>query len=938
MFGGVRAANVTLDAWMFCQRNIVVVRDEGISLDSTFGSNLPQKKVKRIPDTFKSFGSYLNSFACPLIEEVHADIFSSLDGYAHASFVEVIKVEKLEHAKPIFGIEIAEPVKDEKSRETYEPRDCDIIVMSSQKPKHVSDLTQNKASFVLGSVLKSAGEDEFPPNCCIVQLSSGIPVQAVPRTKITKGPLFIVFLINLKTYNRIWKCLHLGSNDANLAELHRKKGTDLVNKVWQYKPMAVEDASSLGFPHGSVDGLGLEKFNLNDSQLNAVLDIVSGMDKNSSSIKLLWGPPGTGKTKTISTILWAMLIKGRKTLACAPTNTAVLEVAARIVKLVGESSDDSVCFLNDIILFGRMKIDHGNELSAVFLESRAERLLPCFMPSTGWRHCLCSLKDLLENSVTKYQSYIEDITEKESPMKDTAQGKVDESDNEKCDDPGAAGEALRALSFKHYLKDDYNKLSEKLCNCIDLLYNDHPRNPETGRSFYCMLEVLELIEILNVLINSEEQDGDIWSDELLENNIEEGDPKIWPEQLARVRVNSCNKLKFRMARSLCVQELRYLCATLELPNCYSERSIQRYLLSRSKCILCTVSSSFRLYNLPKGNSSSGMCGLLKKPEDTKPLELLIVDEAAQVKECETLIPLQLPSIRQAVFIGDEYQLPALVKSKISDNAKFGRSVFERLSSLSYSKHLLNVQYRMHPEISKFPVATFYDGKISDGPNVTCKNYDRRFLRGIMFGPYSFINVDGGHETTEKHGRSLKNTIEVAAVVRIVQRLFKEAVSRGIKFSVGVVSPYNAQARAIQEKIGKSYNMYDGFSVKVKSVDGFQGAEEDIIIISTVRSNGAGSVGFLTNLQRTNVALTRAKHCLWIVGNGATLSNSNSVWQKIIKDAQDRGCFFDVNGDTDLSNAVVKAIIELDDAENSVKMESLHISRPRFQKTRPKYRS
>lgn len=67
-----------------------------------------------------------------------------------------------------------------------------------------------------------------------------------------------------------------------------------------------------------------------------------------------------------------------------------------------------------------------------------------------------------------------------------------------------------------------------------------------------------------------------------------------------------------------------------------------------------------------------------------------------------------------------------------------------------------------------------------------------------------------------------------------------------------------------------------------------------------------------------------------MGNGTTLSNSNSVWQKIIKDVQDRGCFFDINEDKDLSNAVIKAIIELDDAENSVKMESLHISNTRFQ--------
>ncbi|CAN6229300.1 unnamed protein product [Urochloa humidicola] len=921
------------------------------SIRDIFNRDLLRHQVKMIPDTFKSFASYLNSFAYPLIEEVHADIFSSLDGYAQASFIEVIQMEKLDNEQPIFGLEVAEPTKNVKSREMYEPTEGDIVVISSKKPKHVSDLTQNKASYVLGSVLKSGEEDIFPPNCCIVQLSSAIPVEADPRTKMPKGPLFVVFLINMKTYNRIWKCLHMGSNDANLAELRNKRSSDLVSMVWQCnKPRAVEDASSSFFQlsqscHRSLDGLGLEQFNLNDSQLKAVADCVLAMGSHSPALKLLWGPPGTGKTKTISTILWAMLIKGRKTLACAPTNTAVLEVATRIVNLVGKVSDARVCFLNDIVLYGNkkgMKIDNGNILSAVFLESRAKRLLPCFMPNTGWRHYLSSLIDLLENSATKYRLHIEDIIEQESSKKDNYEKNSKESKDKDnvCDEEwyesGDVEQTLMVPPFKHYLKDDFNRLSENLYDCIDILYNDHPRNPETGRSFQCMLEVLELIKIIYALINSDNDDGDLWSDELLGSKIEDnGNPDIWPEQLSSVRINSCNKLKFSLARSLCVQELRYLCMNLVLPNYYSERSVQQYLLARTKCILCTT-CSFRLYNVPMGNPSSDMCGLLNKPENMRTLELLIVDEAAQLKECETLIPLQLPGLKQAVFIGDEYQLPALVKSKISDKAKFGRSVFERLSSLGYGKHLLNVQYRMHPEISKFPVATFYDGKISDGPNVTHKNYDKRFLAGKWFGPYSFINVDSGHESTEKHGRSLKNTVEAAAVVRIVQRLFKVSVSTGSKASVGVVSPYNAQVRAIQEKLGKTYSRYDGFSVKVKSVDGFQGAEEDIIIISTVRSNGAGSVGFLTNLQRTNVALTRAKHCLWIVGNGSTLSSSNSVWQKIIKDAQDRGCFFDVNDDKDLSNAVVKAIVELDDAENSLKMESLHISRARFQKSMPKY--
>ncbi|CAN6249864.1 unnamed protein product [Urochloa humidicola] len=148
--------------------------------------------------------------------------------------------------------------------------------------------------------------------------------------------------------------------------------------------------------------------------------------------------------------------------------------------------------------------------------------------------------------------------------------------------------------------------------------------------------------------------------------------------------------------------------------------------------------------------------------------------------------------------------------QISDGANFGRSVFERLSSLGYNKHLLNIQYRTHPEISKFPIGTFYDGKISNGPNVSHKDYNKRFLAGKLFRPYSFINIDGD-ETAEKHDRSLKNSIQVAVIVLIMRRLFKETVSTGSKLSVGIVSPYNAQVRAIQEKIGKAYGSQEQWS-------------------------------------------------------------------------------------------------------------------------------
>ena len=89
-------------------------------------------------------------------------------------------------------------------------------------------------------------------------------------------------------------------------------------------------------------------------------------------------------------------------------------------------------------------------------------------------------------------------------------------------------------------------------------------------------------------------------------------------------------------------------------------------------------------------------------------------------------------------------------------------------------------------------------------------------------------------------------------------MFLHAAWSGQKVRVGVISPYTAQVGVIQEKLGKKYENIDGFSVKVSSIDGFQGGEEDIVIISTVRSNTGGAIGFMSDPRRINVALTRAR--------------------------------------------------------------------------------
>ena len=109
--------------------------------------------------------------------------------------------------------------------------------------------------------------------------------------------------------------------------------------------------------------------------------------------------------------------------------------------------------------------------------------------------------------------------------------------------------------------------------------------------------------------------------------------------------------------------------------------------------------------------------------------------------------------------------------QISDKAGFGRSLFERLVLLGHKKHLLNVQYRMHPSISLFPNMEFYDKQILDSPSVKERSYEKHFLHGDMFKSYSFINVAFGQDELSE-GNSRKNMVEVAVVFEIVLGLFK----------------------------------------------------------------------------------------------------------------------------------------------------------------------
>ncbi|CAA0809367.1 P-loop containing nucleoside triphosphate hydrolases superfamily protein [Striga hermonthica] len=435
-------------------------------------------------------------------------------------------------------------------------------------------------------------------------------------------------------------------------------------------------------------------------------------------------------------------------------------------------------------------------------------------------------------------------------------------------------------TFEEFVMKTFAVVRDRLIFCITGFCTHLPTSFIPRVTVKKMIDILDMLKQFNAFLHNADTGNKGWFEEALIEKEDSG--------------GTTPNTTLCMIRLKCLKALKFLRENLQVPRRKGYVGMKNFCLKNACLIFCTVSSSAKLH--------------IKK---MKPFEMVIIDEAAQLKECESCIPLQLNGVRNAILVGDEKQLPAMVISKTCEKAGFGRSLFQRLVMLGHGRHLLDIQYRMHPSISLFPNKEFYGERITDGQIVTEKAYEKRFLKEQQFGSYSFINMTHGMEELDSR-HSWINTAEVSVVAQIVSRLSKECRNSKQKVRVGCLSPYKGQVAAIQEELGNTYSTdsKDEFSVNVRTVDGFQGGEEDVIIISTVRCNRNGSVGFLDNHNRTNVALTRARYCLWIIGNSSTLLNSGSVWQRLVINANKRGCFYNAYEDVNSAIGVGDALIEL----------------------------
>ncbi|SPO00055.1 related to SEN1 protein [Cephalotrichum gorgonifer] len=282
--------------------------------------------------------------------------------------------------------------------------------------------------------------------------------------------------------------------------------------------------------------------------------------------------------------------------------------------------------------------------------------------------------------------------------------------------------------------------------------------------------------------------------------------------------------------------------------------------------------------------------LFKKLNDVD-FETVIIDEAAQCVELSALIPLKYGAVK-CILVGDPKQLPPTVLSQSAARYGYDQSLFVRMQQCHPGDvHLLDTQYRMHPLISMFPSREFYEGRLFDGSGMADIR-KQPWHASTVFGPYRFFDVMGT-QTKGNRGQSLVNMPEVNVAVQLYDRLRTDYRMCDFKRKIGIITPYKAQLSRLREVFASRYGPDIGESIEFNTTDAFQGRECEIIIFSCVRATPKGGIGFMTDIRRMNVGLTRAKSSLWILGDSRALVQGQ-FWAKLIEDARARKLY--TNGD------------------------------------------
>lgn len=473
---------------------------------------------------------------------------------------------------------------------------------------------------------------------------------------------------------------------------------------------------------------------------------------------------------------------------------------------------------------------------------------------------------------------------------------------------------IRQIFFKNYLKfskETFNE-SQKIAmqsvmnNSITVLQGP----PGTGKTSTIYEIILQLLENLNTYPILVVAASNIAIDNIAEKLLEKHGKSI-------LRIVSLEKEpeynREHPLASICLHHRVFDGMPLHLQESIREMRRPNSNISANqykKLLTAQISYSDMIIALSRVIFTTTVVAGGNQLKSIPKMPVIIMDEATQSSEPTTLIPLSMNGVEKFVFVGDQKQL-----SSFSQVPNLSLSLFERiLLNGSYkTPHMLDTQYRMHPAISEFPRTKFYDGLLKDG--LTAAD---RVMEGISKPVVFWDTLGTAPEGTvfskfrEDSGLTYHNAGEVSYVEKVLLHLIYE---KNVKRSqIGVITPYRGQRDKLSAALAKNdlvnpekdivhveVDREDFFNeskpvtihtvadIMVASVDAFQGREKDFLIMSCVRSNKQNKIGFLSDARRMNVALTRARYGLVLIGDIECLRNADELWREYIESLEKKAC-------------------------------------------------
>ncbi|XP_022142121.1 uncharacterized ATP-dependent helicase C29A10.10c-like isoform X2 [Momordica charantia] len=811
-----------------------------------------ETELQCVPGRFESVEEYIRVFEPLLFEECRAQLYSTWEELSETFSRDthvMVRVKNIDRRERGWYDVVVLPVNECK----WSFKEGDVAVLSCPRPGSVRSKRNNTMSVeddedpesggrVAGTVRRHIPIDTRDPPGAIIHFyvgdsydSSRTEEDHILRKLQTKNVWFLTVLGSLATTQREYVALHAFRRlNMQMQSSILQPNPEQFPKYEQQSPAMPEcfTQNFVEYLHRTFNGPQLSAIQWAATHTAAGTSSGTAKRQEPWPFTLVQGPPGTGKTHTV----WGMLNVIHLVQYQHYYTSLLKKLAPESYKQAHESSSDN-------IITGSIDEVLQN------MDQNLYRTLPTLCPKPRMLVCAPSnaaTDELLARVLDR--GFIDGEMKVYRP--DVARVGVDSQTR-----------AAQAVSVERRTEQLLVKSRDEVLRWMHQL-----KVRETQYS----QQISNLQRELNVAAAAVRSQGSVGVDpDVLVARDQNRDALL--QHLAAV-IEGRDKILVEMSRLLILEGRYRSNSNFNMED--ARASLEASFANEAEIVFTTVSSSGRkLFS----RLSHGF-------------DMVVIDEAAQASEVAVLPPLSLGAAR-CVLVGDPQQLPATVISKAAGTLLYSRSLFERFQLAGCPTMLLSVQYRMHPQIRDFPSRYFYQGRLTDSESVA-NLPDETYYKDPLLRPYTFFDITHGRESHRGGSVSYQNIHEAQFCLRLYEYLQKTVKSLGVgKVSIGIITPYKLQLKCLQREFEEVLNSEEGKDLYINTVDAFQGQERDVIIMSCVRASNHG-VGFVADIRRMNVALTRARRALWVMGNANALMQSDD-WAALITDARARSCYMDM---------------------------------------------